>query len=169
MCEVIVEAWVLMIEKKLWRAKFRSESEAIDQLDSGILKDIRSRSQRGRTRKEKHAAEIREQRGEIVKDWHFGSIGEHQLRYISEVSRHWSFSEPLVFVAQIALRRLRSGQSGRGSSRQLITNDWMDFGLLLNYYVQLLLDKGLLSDIELAIFEMTKRDIEWAIDTDTQR
>ncbi len=51
--EIITEAWGMLMDDGLWRARFASKQEASKALDSTILQDIRKRATANRGRKEK--------------------------------------------------------------------------------------------------------------------
>ena len=106
--EIILEAWGMLVEQKLWQNDFKSEADALSMLDNPLLKDLRNRAVQGRNRKQRYASEIRKNWGEITDQWAFDHIGEHYLSRVCAASKIWSFQDATVIVSQIAASELNS-------------------------------------------------------------
>ncbi len=121
--EVVMEAWGMLTEGRMWRAKFTSKDEAIRALDTPLLKDVRIRAQTSRNRKERFIMTIKKEWKEDVTDWQFDKLGENYLSNVASAARKWSFDQASDMVGKITVDRLGRTQSGRGSSRSVLTKD----------------------------------------------
>lgn len=158
--EVILEAWSIFRERKLWANKYQNETDALAAVDNEVLKSIRNMAKCARTRKQKSAKMIQKNWGLLTKYWAFDSLGEHYLNNVAHVSESWSFADASIIVGQIAIRRLNTVQQGRGSSRRLITKDWGAVQTLTKEEAESMLLKGMPSMAELQALEMTIIDLD---------
>lgn len=67
--EVVMEAWGMLVEGRLWRALFASRDEAVKALDTPLLKDIRARAQSSRNRKDGFINTIKKECSTTLHAW----------------------------------------------------------------------------------------------------
>jgi hypothetical protein len=151
--DVVMEAWGMLIDGKIWKAKFESKDDAIKAIDTPFLKDFRARAQSSRNRKERYIAIIKAEWGTSVQDWRFEVLGENYLGNVASVAGDCTFELASDMIRKITVNRLQKTQSGRGSTRSIITKDWADIRSLDENEVKLLLSREPISDHELIRFE----------------
>lgn len=110
--DMVMEAWAVLVEKKLWQVKYATKQDALAAIDSALLRDIQKRAGSSRDRKAKFTAEIRASWKDLAEGRKFSRLGEHYLAYVAAVSRVYTYSEASRIIPHIALRRIEAGRGG---------------------------------------------------------
>ncbi len=153
--EVVMEAWGMLVDGKTWMARFPSREDAINSLDNPQLRDLRMRALGSRNRKEKAVTAIKQKWGPGTYDWLFETLGENYLYNVAAVADQYTFEDASAIVRHITMDRLRKCQTGRGSTRSIISKDWQELRLMEKSEVRQLLLRPPPTASELAGFETT--------------
>ncbi|MCJ1404639.1 hypothetical protein MMC11_007865 [Xylographa trunciseda] len=104
--EVIMEAWVMLVEGGAWQARYKTREEAIASIDSSLVKELRLRNQTGRNRKAKFIWSIQTAWGTDVADWRFECLGENNLWHSSIAAAKRTYDNTIYLATQIAFTTL---------------------------------------------------------------
>lgn len=157
--EIVLEAWSVMINEKVWQVEYVSKEDAIRNLDTTQLKNIRSQAQAGRNRKSKYAAAIGQKWGAGVEEWKFEELGENYLGQVAAVANEYTFEEAIHLVRHLTVKRLEKRQSGRGSMREITHTDWVSLKNLEKSEARRILTLKPVQEIDLVLFETSIDEI----------
>ena len=115
--DVMLEAWSLLIEDGIWKARHKTKEDAVRLLDISILIDLRRIASSMRVRKSKLISEIKVNWGPEVELWPFEILGEGYLGAVKSVSRVLTYQEAHITVVHMSMKRLERVEPGRGSQR----------------------------------------------------
>ncbi len=91
--DVVMKVWEMLIDEKIWKAKFKTKNDVIKMIDISFLKNFRARAQSSRNRKKCYIVIIKMKWEINVQDWQFKTLSIMILVFV-----YSSFSLHLVFV-----------------------------------------------------------------------
>ena len=128
---LVQETWSLLQNKEVWEGTYRSTKEAIADLDTPQLQNIRKSYTTCEVRKQKHIKAIRAHWVcDPPTDFLQGSP-EHCLRAMASVCPLLTYDDASALVEKVRDRRLRRGAKGRGATIDFSTGDWSSLKTIL--------------------------------------
>lgn len=124
MNEILSKIWAVLLNRKIWRAKFFTQTKILKVIDISLLKKLRQQALSNRNRKEKYVHLIKMRWKGNVDDWSFDRLKENYLDAIMMISKRYNFKKATTMIIQVIVTRLQKVKSDRESMCQIITSDW---------------------------------------------
>ena len=124
MREAVVEAWGYLKRHRLWESVWSDEKSAIAVLQTNAVQDFLRQHNMMRHRKDNAVKAIQVKWGSATRDWMYDEMGQSYLEGVSSVAKTTSLEDAEELLLRVVLNRLGAGKKGRGSSREVITQDW---------------------------------------------
>ncbi len=124
--EILSKIWAVLLNRKIWRAKFFTQTETLKVIDISLLKKLHQRALSNRNCKEKYVHLIKMSWKDNVDDWLFNQLRENYLDAMMMIFKRYNFKKATTMIIQVIVTKLWKVKSDWESMRQIITSDWQN-------------------------------------------
>ncbi len=121
--EILSKIWAVLLNRKIWRAKFFTQTETLKVIDISLLKKLHQRALSNRNCKEKYVHLIKMSWKDNVDDWLFNQLRENYLDAMMMIFKRYNFKKATTMIIQVIVTKLWKVKSDWESMRQIITSD----------------------------------------------
>ncbi len=126
MNEILSKIWAVLLNRKIWRAKFFTQIETLKVIDISLLKKLHQRVLSNQNHKEKYVHLIKIRWKDNVDDWLFNQLRENYLDAMTTIFKRYNFKKVTTIIIQVIVTRLWKVKSDQESMCQIITSDWQN-------------------------------------------
>ncbi len=105
--DVVMKVWEMLIDEKIWKAKFKTKNDIIKMIDTSFLKNFRACAQSSQNRKKRYIVIIKIKWEINVQDWWFKTLSKNYLNNVTSVAKDWIFELTNDLIWKIIMNHLQ--------------------------------------------------------------
>ncbi len=105
--DVVMKVWKMLINEKIWKAKFETKNDVIKMINILFLKNLRACTQSSRNRKKCYIVIIKMKWETNIQDWWFKTLSENYLDNVTSVAKDWIFELISDLIRKIIVNHLQ--------------------------------------------------------------
>ncbi len=98
MNEILLKIWAVLLNRKIWRAKFFTQIETLKVIDISLLKKLYQRALSNRNHKEKYVHLIKMRWKDNIDDWSFNQLKENYLDAMMMIFKQYNFKKATIMI-----------------------------------------------------------------------
>ncbi len=151
--DVVMKVWEMLIDEKIWKAKFKIKNDVIKMINISFLKNFHTCAQSSQNRKKRYIIIIKMKWEINIQNWWFKTLSKNYLDNVASVAKDWIFELTSNLIWKIIMNHLQKTQLNQDSTQSIITKNWEDMQLLDENEIKVLLSQASISNHELVRFK----------------
>ncbi len=124
MNEILLKIWAVLLNRKIWRAKFFTQIETLKVIDISLLKKLYQRALSNWNHKEKYVHLIKMRWKDNIDDWSFNQLKENYLDAMMMIFKQYNFKKATIMIIQVIVTKFWKVKNNQESMHQIIINNW---------------------------------------------